>query len=213
MQKIISKFTSTLKKYEILEASKNNKVLILMVLMLITGMILGSLSTGYINMEYLHKIDFIFINNFKEKIYQSFLGIFASSSSQMLILTIILEFFALSFWGPLLIPFTVLFRGLALGLCAGYLYLIYGLKGIAFYLLIMLPGIFISSIGLLLFSSQTFKFSAKFAKSLFSKEVHQELLHVFKSHIKNSRLSFVLFLVSALADVCFTAMFVKFFDF
>ena len=155
----------------------------------------------------------MFLNSFKEKIFESFLGIFASSSSQMLILTFILEFFALSFWGPILIPFTVFFRGLALGLCAGYLYLIYGLKGIAFYLLIMLPGIFVSSIGLLLFSSQTFKFSSKFAKSLFSKESHPELFSAFKSHIKNSRLSFVLFLISALIDVCFTAMFVKFFDF
>lgn len=213
MQKIISKFTSTLKKYEILETGKNNRVLILMSTMLIIGMMLGSLSTGYINMEYIHKIDFVFINSFKEKIFESFLGIFASSSSQMLILTFILEFFALSFWGPILIPFTVLFRGLALGLCAGYLYLIYGLKGIAFYLLIMLPGIFVSSIGLLLFSSQAFKFSSKFAKSLFSKENHPELFSAFKSHIKNSRLSFVLFLISALIDVCFTAMFVKFFDF
>ena len=181
MQKIISKFTSTLKKYEILETGKSNGVLILMSAMLIAGMILGSLSTGYMNMEYIHKIDFMFLNSFKEKIFESFLGIFASSSSQMLILTFILEFFALSFWGPILIPFTVFFRGLA--------------------------------IGLLLFSSQTFKFSSKFAKSLFSKESHPELFSAFKSHIKNSRLSFVLFLISALIDVCFTAMFVKFFDF
>ena len=213
MQKIISNFTSVLKKYEILEAGKNNRVLILMSSMLIIGMIAGSLSIGYVNMEYIHKIDFVFINSFKEKIFQSFLGIFASSSSQMLIFTVILEFFALSFWGPILIPFTVFFRGLALGLCAGYLYFIYGLKGIAFYLLIMLPGIFISSIGLLLLSSQTFKFSSKFAKSLFSKKTHQEIFSAFKSHIKNSRLSFVLFVISALIDVCFTAMFIKFFNF
>ena len=213
MQKIISNFTSVLKKYEILEAGKNNRELILMSSMLIIGMIAGSLSIGYVNMEYIHKIDFVFINSFKEKIFQSFLGIFASSSSQMLIFTVILEFFALSFWGPILIPFTVFFRGLALGLCAGYLYFIYGLKGIAFYLLIMLPGIFISSIGLLLLSSQTFKFSSKFAKSLFSKKTHQEIFSAFKSHIKNSRLSFVLFVISALIDVCFTAMFIKFFNF
>ena len=72
MQKIISKFTSTLKKYEILETGKSNGVSILMSAMLIAGMILGSLSTGYMNMEYIHKIDFMFLNSFKEKILSRF---------------------------------------------------------------------------------------------------------------------------------------------
>ena len=86
--------------------------------------------------------------------------IFASSLLSLSFFSLLIEFVTLSFFGALLIPVLIAFKGLGIGMTAGYLYLIYGLKGIAFYILILLPGIFVSSIGLIIFAAESFKFSS-----------------------------------------------------
>ena len=214
MKSILKKTVSFLEKYEIINFSKNNKYLIAMVVLLILGMVLGSLSVHEINLEVLHKIDFLFLNNFKEIIDKPGLDIFISSLSKLFLIILLLEFSALSFWGSGLIPLIIFFRGFSIGLTTGYLYLIYGLKGIAFYILIMLPGMFIALLSIILFSAEAFKFSIKFAKTLFPHvNNNQNLFHNFLNHLKNSKFSLALLPVSAIVDTCFIAMFSRFFEF
>ena len=213
MKRALSKLLSFLDKYELINIGKNNKVLIFLIICTIMGMIAGSVSIGYINMEALHKLDFLFLNDFKERISQSGVDIFISSFSSLFIFVLIIEGTALSFWGTVLIPFLVAFKGLGLGLTAGYLYLIYGLKGIAFYILILLPGIFISSIGIVLFSVGALKFSGKFAKKVLPGADNERLWDCFKLHIRNSGRNLIILVLAALADMSFMAMFSSFFEF
>ena len=102
---------NVMEKYEIISTGKNNKSLIAMVFLLISGMILGSISVHEINLELLHKIDFLCLNNFKEIIAKPGLDVFISSISKQFLIILLLEFFALSFWGSALIPLILFFKG------------------------------------------------------------------------------------------------------
>ncbi len=213
MKRALNKIISFLDKYELINFGKNNKVFIFIVICIIIGMIAGSASIGCINMEVLHKLDFLFLNDFKERINQSSGDVFISSFSSLFIFVIIIEMTALSFWGMILIPLLVAFKGLGLGLTAGYLYLIYGLKGIAFYMLILLPGIFVSSIGIILFSVGAFKFSGKFANKVLPGANNERLWDDFKLHIHKSGYSLIILAIASLIDMSFMAMFSRFFEF
>ena len=130
-------------------------------------MTLGAIAVGNVNMEFLHKLDFLFLNDFKSRIESSWTEIFITSFVSAFIFALILEFTALSFWGVAIIPLIILIKSFGIGISAGYLYFIYGLKGIAFYTLILLPGIFISLIGFIFISCSAMDISYKFLKNIF----------------------------------------------
>ncbi len=213
MKKTIVKAVSFLKKYEIINVSPSSRALAFLGLCIIVGMICGTLLVPSLNMESLYKLDFLFLSDFKERIGQSFMQIFISSICAQSLFALIIELSAFSCWGIAVIPLSLITKGIGLGITAGYLYLIYGLKGIAFYILMLVPGIFISSIGLVFYSFGSIKFSLKLLKSVISKANSENIRPEMISHLKKSGYCLVLLGISALADVGFTAMFSKFFHF
>ncbi len=204
---------SFLDKYEIISFSKNYRVIVFLSVLVICGMILGAVSISAVNMDFIYKMDFLFLNDFHERISSNHLEIFISSILSISVFSLIIEFVTLSFFGVLLIPVLMVFKGLGIGMTAGYLYLIHGLKGIAFYILILLPGIFVSSIGLIIFSAESFKFSCKFAKKLLPKSNAVPLWIDFKNYIHKIGCAFLILLFSSFLDVGFMAMFARFFEF
>ncbi|MBQ3093159.1 MAG: hypothetical protein IJC57_02760, partial [Clostridia bacterium] len=96
----------------------------------------------------------------------------------------------------------------------GYLYLIYKIKGIAFYLLILLPGVFLSSIGYNIFASKTINFSYNFTKLIFSKQDNNYNFKInFLKNIRELSKCLIFVLISCVLDTCFILLFSKFFDF
>ncbi len=213
MKRAISKATSFLKKYEIMNISPNSRALAFLGLCVIVGMICGTLLVPSLNMESLYKLDFLFLSDFKERIGQSSIQIFISSFCALSLFSLVIELSALSCWGIIVIPLVLIIKGIGLGITAGYLYLIYGLKGIAFYILMLIPGIFVSSIGIVLFSLGSIRFSLKILSCIISKTAPQVLWPETKTHLKKSGYCLIILGLSALIDVGFTAMFSKFFNF
>lgn len=214
MKQAITNVKGLFKKYDFLKASKNKKSIIFLFLVLIIGIVLGTMSASSLNMEIIYKIDFLFLKDFAERINESNTQIFISSFSALSLFVLITEFLAFSCWGEFFIPFIIMFKGFSIGLSASYLYLIYNLKGIAFYLLILLPGIFISCIGLVLLSSVCMKFSFKLLKVLALKEENQILFRpILKNHFKKSIYCLLILAISSIIDVLFMMMFSKFFNF
>ena len=213
MKQAIKSAKSFLRINNVLNLSMRNKSLIFIFVCLISGMVFGSISIPSLNMESLHKIDFLFLNDFQERTSQSGLEIFISSFFILGLFAIVIELSALSCWGVIVIPLVMTIRGLSLGLTAGYLYSIYSLKGIAFYILILLPGIFVSSLGLAVFSSESIKFSAKLLKVIVPKSEGEKLWDSFKYHLRKSRYCLILMSIYYLIDLCFTSMFSRFFSF
>ena len=213
MKGMLRKVKVFLDDYDIINVGKNNKMLIFLSAILFVGMIAGSLTINSISIETAHKLDFLFSSDFNERISQSSLDVFVSSLSTSAFFVLGIEIVALSFWGAMLAPSIILFKGLGLGLTAGYLYLMYGLKGVAFYILILLPGIFISSIGLILFSVDAVKFSCKFAGKVLPKSNDARLWNDLITHLKKAGYSLVVLAFAALIDMAFMAMFSRFFEF
>lgn len=209
----VGNIMSFLDRYEITNFGKHHKIMIIFSALVILGMVLGAILISAVTMDFIYKIDFLFLNDFKERISSTNLEIFTSSLLSLSAFSLVIEIAALSFFGALFIPVLMIFKGLGIGMTAGYLYLIYGLKGIAFYILILLPGIFVSSIGIIIFSAESFKFSCKFAKKILPKSNGEPLWNEFKNYIHKIGCAFVVLLFSSLLDVGFMAMFSRFFEF
>lgn len=60
-----------------------------------------------------------------------------------------------------MIPLTTFFRGFGLGILTGYLYYSYGWHGFLFHLLVILPGMFLSSIGIAYGGEKSLKLSVR----------------------------------------------------
>ena len=206
--------SSIIKINNILELLKKSKTSILIWFCLILGITLGVFCVSYIETESFYKINFLFINNFKENINQTWSEIFTTSFSASSIFVFILELCILSCWGIFLVPILIILKGYSLGLSAGYLYLIYKIKGIAFYLLILLPGVFLSSIGYNIFASKTINFSYNFTKLIFSKQDNNYNFKInFLKNIRELSKCLIFVLISCVLDTCFILLFSKFFDF
>lgn len=213
MKKLLSKTKSFLSENDIYNFGKNNRILLLMLFCLVLGMVVGSVSAGCINFETLDKLNSIFLTDFKQRISQSGAEVFISSLSLYFIFALILELSAFSAWGVALVPLMLVFKGMGMGLSGGYLYLVYGLKGIAFYILILVPGIFVSSIAFAFFGVSAFKSSFAISKKLLPKSSDVMLWQYVKSNIKKLGYCTLLLCLSAFLDMSFMMMFSGFFEF
>ena len=92
--------------------------------------------------------------------------------------------------------------------------MIYGLKGIAFYILILVPGIVLSSIAFVFFGATAFKNSLAIAKKIMPKSDGSiATWDIIKSNIKKLGYCTLILCVSSFVDMCFMMMFSSFFNF
>ncbi len=213
MKEILRKLKNAFERMDLLDFIKNNKMLLLMSTLLLSSMIFGTISVNKVSLESIRSLDFLFATDFQERIEQSYLNTFIASMASSFIFVLLMLFFTLSFSGIVIIPLILSFKGLGIGFTAGYLYLIYGLKGIAFHILILLPGIFLSSISLILISIYSLKFSLKYLKKLFPKDDNMNLWAELKLYLKQVSYTMILVCASAVADMGFMFLFSRFFVF
>lgn len=213
MKKLLFKTKKFLSENDIYNFGKNNKILLLMFFCLILGMIVGSISAGCINFETLDRLNSVFLTDFKQRMSQSGAEVFVSSLSLYFVFAIIMEFSAFAAWGTAFVPLLLVFKGMGMGLSGGYLYLVYGLKGIAFYILILVPGIFVSSIAFAFFGVSAFKSSVAISKKILPKPSDDMLWPYVKSNVKKLGHCTLLLCFSAFLDMAFMMMFSSFFEF
>lgn len=211
------KYVSVLKNNNInnfLKLLTKNKLSMFIWFCLLVSMVLGTVSITYFNTELLYKVNFLFTNDFKIRATQSWKEIFLSSFFSLNIFVFSTELCMLSCFGIVLIPLIIIVRGYSLGLSAGYLYLTYKLKGIAFYILILLPGIIMSSIGYSKFAVEAIKFSYNFFKLIFSKHDFEYNFKLnMKQNAKKAGNCLIIMVLASVLDVCFMLLFSNFFDF
>ena len=214
MNKVFKKAILFLEKYELISFGKNNKIFILLTFLMLVSMVVGSVFIGTVNLEFLKKVDFLFLSDVKMRFESSGIDVLISSFASLFLIFLIIQLVAFSCWGVFAIPIIIIFKGLGFGISAGYLYLIYGLKGIAFYILVLLPGMFVSSIATILISVHSMRFSSKIAnKILYSKSANDDICVDLKMHIKKSGYALFVSLISSLLDTAFATMFSRFFEF
>ena len=191
----------------------DNKLIILLSIILLSGMMIGSKSVNTITDEDLKKLNFLFITNFKERNFQSNYMIFVSSFSSIFLFTILIILTSLSIMGFIFIPIIIFFRGMGLGITAGYLYALYGLKGIGYHLLILLPGIFISSLAIIIISVRGIYFSNKLLKKVTPRPYEESLWPYLLIYLKSTSKNILILSLSSLLDTLTMMLFSKFFIF
>lgn len=108
--------------------------------LVLCGLIWGASDYKEVSVDYLNKLDFLFLTNLDRRLNLSAFGVFCSSLSTGFLFVLCNFLLAFSAWGALALPFVSVFKGYGIGISAAYLFAKYSLSGIGFYILVILPG-------------------------------------------------------------------------
>lgn len=192
---------------------KRYGVVILLALSAIPGLAFGAVCAGNADDQMIKSLDFLFITNFKARTEQSLLLTFASSLSSYFVFFFLQFIMGFSAWGFAVMPLTTFLKGFGTGLCAGYLAITYGFKGVGFYMLIMLPGAVLSLIFMLIEGKEAFYLSKSIFKSLFKERYENNNGNYVSRYLVSSANILILVAVSAAVDVFTTLCFSHFYSF
>ena len=201
------------RRKNILKIILENKLISMLVLFLLIGMITGSICAKFADNDFIDSLDFLFASNIKIRAEQALVDTFISSFTSSFVFTAILILMGLSAWGIFLIPFVPFFRGFGLGLIAGFLYSSYGFKGILFHILVLLPGIFVSSIGIIIESRESLNLSVKIISQLSPHGVLMSNRQNLKIYFMRSGYVFIILALASFIDMIFNSLFVGLFKF
>ena len=191
----------------------NNKSLTVLACILLLGIFLGSLSVGAMKTTVINKIGVLFLDNFKNRSSEPLFFIFISSLSSVFIFVLLAFFMGLSVWGFIMVPFVPLVRGIFIGFTQSYLYSQYGLYGIAFQLVVLFPGIFVSSIAILLITKEAMALSHSLSNVFIFNETSYKKRSEFKTYLFRGSCVFALTTLSAIIDTVLNFAFLRFFSF
>ena len=197
----------------IFQKIKENKMISILVLSFLIGIIIGSISIGCSKLLLFNDIKEMFKENFSAVSENSYLLTFSSSLLSIFIYIIAILLLSLSLWGGMIVPILPLLRGIGVGIAAGCLYLSYGIKGILFYILVLLPGAFLSSIILIIYTKRSMIFTNKLRSKFFPNSSLDKLWPDFRLYIKQTGLTFVYSMIVASMDALLNFFLLRFFKF
>ena len=142
-------------KTRLVKTKKDLKILLrkwggvmLFSLTLVIGLTVGSLCSGNLSRETLGNLDFLFATNMPARLSGGAWGAFCAGFASDFLFLLAAFLMGLSLWGAAALPFIAFFKGFGVGVSAGYLIMTYGLKGLVFYISVLLPSIAISCVAL-----------------------------------------------------------------
>lgn len=187
----------------------NNKLLIFLSIFLLIGIFWGAILLKYADSGVIKLINVLFLSDLKKRFSKTLLEVFITSISSTSIFVIVSFFIGLSTWGSVLSPLVPLTRGICIGLTESYLYSVYGVKGIIFHIMVFLPGIFISSIAVLLMTRESMKLSNHFASIIFLKNTSERLHNSVKLYLVRTGCIAIIVIISSAADLVSSLLFSK----
>jgi hypothetical protein len=174
--------------------------------MLIFGLATGTVVSKDFTSDTLSKLDFLFTTNLPQRLTDGAVGAFCAGFASNFLFWLFAVLMGLSLWGIIFLPATVFVKGFGIGVSAGYLFTNYSVSGLVFYLAILLPGIFLFSMGLVYQCASSYNISKKLFKILFLKEEYS-----FKAPLKIFfKKSLVYLLCALLASVLDMALWFTF---
>ena len=131
-------------------------VVLIFVSAFLTGLVFGSIYASKADKQMLDSLDFLFTTNLDARLGQNAVSTFCACFASDFIFLFSVFLLGLTPWGIPVLPFIVFLKGFGTGITAGYLFSVHSLKGIVFYLFVLLPGTFLFCLALILFSSAAF---------------------------------------------------------
>ena len=142
----------------------------MLIAILFFGLIMGAIRIGMTSSDALSRINAILSNFLNPNVSQTPAETFMKSFTFSFVFILLLYAFSISPTGLLFIPAVLFFRGLGYGLISGVLCVSYGLKGLAYYITVILPGAFLSSMALLYLAQYCMDFSASVLFLIFGRK-------------------------------------------
>ena len=201
------------KRYVRLPEIRKNLLFILFMLMLFAGITVGALCGRTADKQLMEDLDIIFLTNFKVRCSQGVLDAFVASFASAFIFILVIFLLGLSVWGGFISAAVPFIKGYGYGLATGYLYGTYGLTGILYNILIILPGAFLCSAVIAAAAQEAFRSSTKII-SIFRKTAVSDDPNIQMKKYMLSML-WLLFIaaVSSAIDMLFSLMFSWLFNF
>ena len=190
---------------------KNHSLFLGFVGILLIGMIVGTVSAQKASDHLLVQLDFLFASNFRARLYEPAGNIFVTSLASSFLFILATAFSGCSLWGSITIPLITFFRGFGIGILSGYLYASYGWQGFLFHLLVIAPGMFVSSIGIAYGAEKSLGISIRLF--LAQKKGVPMSSHSFKQYFFMMGKACMLITIGALLDMVCTACFSGLFQF
>lgn len=192
---------------------RKNILFMIFMLMLFGGITAGALGGRSADTKLMEKLDIIFLTNFKIRCSQGVIDAFVASFASAFIFILLIFLMGLSLWGWIVTAVIPFIKGYGYGLATGYLYSIYGLSGILYNLLIILPGAFLCSAVIAAAAQESFRSSFKlisiFRKSAVSDDPHIQM----KKYLLSMLWLLFLAALSSALDMLFSLMFSWIFNF
>lgn len=193
---------------------KRYGIMVMCVSLLLTGLIFGSAYAQNSTSSLLDSLDFLFTTNFDVRLSQNAAETFCACFASDFMFLFVIFLLGLSPWGIPVLLFVLFFKGFGTGLTAGYLYMAHSLKGVGFYLLILLPGTFLFCMALALFSTSAFYISKRMFFYTLSRNVPaQPLRKGVINFCSRSMSSLIMTFFAALLDVVLWTLFAGTFNF
>ncbi len=211
MMVVEKKSTNFNKSYKVLAI---NKFFIFSSVLLLLGILAGTLSVGYINGGYEDMVLRTFDSFISLRQESNFLELFFISFFKEFCIISVVLFSSFGVIGIPVVPLMLVFRGFTSGVLSGVLYRYYSLHGIAFSNLILLPSDLICFFAIIYLSSKCFELSLKFFSLL--RDVSSKGVVLRPSCVIAARkflLCVVAVVVSALVQAILTVGFIRFFNF
>lgn len=115
--------------------------------------------------------------------------------------------------GAVLVPSVAAVRGAEYGMVMAYAYFAYGLTGIVFSLLILIPSAIIAAIAVILSSREALGFSLSLARLAFPETKKPRIEQDFKLYCMRQLFVIVFFVTSAVVQALMSVSFISFFNF
>ncbi len=190
---------------------KKNGLFFLFCLIMFAGILYGTLSGKAAGTELLNRLDFVFQTNFELRCSQGIWSAFIASFASSMLFFGVIFLLGLSLWGGFFAVLIPLFKGYGYGLSVGYLYGTYGLKGIFYNLLVILPGTFLASVVTAAASLIAFKNSLHFVLGTFRSQMMPDLKYTLRGYCRSMfgmlLLSMASSLIDMLCSLCFSWIF------
>ncbi|MDF2567696.1 MAG: hypothetical protein K0R90_1152 [Oscillospiraceae bacterium] len=190
---------------------KKNRLFLVLIVMFFIGMVYGAIVIRNGSQNLIGTLSFMTDGFVSKRSGQTLLSTLVGSFSSNFIFIFILFLMGFSAISQPFIFFSPCFYGLGVGLSMGYMYTYYGLKGVGFCGVMILPHACISALAIVLASKESIRLSNLFLSSVIKKIEGEISLKSIKLYCAKYLVILVFIIASAIIDSSFSFLFARFF--
>ena len=191
----------------------NNKLFTFLFIIFLLGFICGNIMLKNKNNDLFRKATDLFTLNFNIRKEGSFFNIFTESIFSSFIFILIIFSTGLSAFGVTLTPPIIFLKGCCTGIFQNYLFQNFGVKGVLFFIFVILPGFLFSILATLLMAKEAIKISNIFSSILINIKNWQNDEKYIKSYLIKTGCILILVVISAFIDSTLNFLLFRFFSF